>query len=172
MAMSEASTVSDCLIVIFGASGDLTKRKLVPALYDLYVNGLMPERFAVMGVSRSPYSDDAFREYLEKHARDFADHYEPSRWAEFAKALHYHAGDSTKSEDFPAIQQRMDALRGEHNIGENVLFYLSVAPRLYDPIINHIGAHAVAAHRGREAVRPRRRVRGASQSCAGPGVRG
>ena len=102
--MSQQATVSDCLIVIFGASGDLTKRKLVPALYDLYVAGLMPARFAVLGISRSPYSDDEFRDYLEKHAKAFAHQYDAKQWATFAPALHYHAGDSTKSDDFPAIQ--------------------------------------------------------------------
>jgi len=141
--MSQQGTVSDCLIVIFGASGDLTKRKLVPALYDLYVSGLMPSRFAIMGVSRSPYSDGEFREYLETHAQQFAHHYDATQWSSFATALHYHAGDSTKSEDFPAIHERMNELRQLHSIGENVLFYLSVAPRLYDAIINNIGAHGL-----------------------------
>ncbi|NNG46526.1 MAG: hypothetical protein HKM86_05340, partial [Deltaproteobacteria bacterium] len=53
-----------CLLVIFGASGDLTKRKLVPALFGLFQEGLLPEGFAVLGVSRTPFSDDAFRDHL------------------------------------------------------------------------------------------------------------
>jgi glucose-6-phosphate 1-dehydrogenase len=141
--MSERSQPGNCLIVIFGGSGDLTKRKLVPALYDLYVTGQMPAGFAVLGISRSDYSDAAFRDYLEKHAKQFAHHYEPRQWAAFAQALHYHAADPTQSENFPAIHQRMGELRQAHSIGENVLFYLSVAPRLYDPIIDNIGAHGM-----------------------------
>jgi len=91
--MSERSHPHKCLIVIFGASGDLTRRKLVPALYDLYVAGQMPADFAVLGISRTEYSDESFRECLEKHARDFAHHYERDQWAKFAETLHYHPAD-------------------------------------------------------------------------------
>lgn len=128
-----------CLFVIFGASGDLTKRKLVPALYDLYAQRLMPEKFAVLGVSRTPMSDDAFRDHLAEWVRK-SDHYDESRWREFAQRLHYHAGDSTKDEDYPGIRDRMNALAAQHQVGENVMFYLSMAPHLYDRTITAIGA--------------------------------
>lgn len=135
------SAASDCLIVIFGASGDLTKRKLIPALYDLYCAGLTPQRFAVIGVSRTKYSDEQFREYLAGHAKQFVQRFEEQRWADFATRVHYHPGDSTQDEAMPGIKQRMAELARHHGTGENVLFYLSVAPRLYDPVIENIGKH-------------------------------
>ncbi|MEX1015462.1 MAG: glucose-6-phosphate dehydrogenase [Phycisphaeraceae bacterium] len=139
--MPSRTAASDCLIVIFGASGDLTKRKLVPALYDLYQAKLLTNNFAVMGISRTPYSDDDFRDYLKKHAQKFSKQFDEQTWAEFAPRLHYHAGDSTKTDAFPGIKQRMCELAQQHETGDNTLFYLSVAPRLYDPIIENIGRH-------------------------------
>ncbi|MFA9478153.1 glucose-6-phosphate dehydrogenase [Phycisphaerales bacterium AB-hyl4] len=139
--MPSRTAASDCLIVIFGASGDLTKRKLIPALYDLYHAKLLTNNFAVMGISRTSYSDDQFRDYLKKHAKQFSKHFDEQTWKEFAPRLHYHAGDSTKSEAFPEIKSRMCELAAEHDTGDNSLFYLSVAPRLYDSIIENIGRH-------------------------------
>lgn len=139
--MADRTAASDCLIVIFGASGDLTKRKLIPALFDLYRGGLMPDHFAVLGISRTEYSDADFRTYLEKHARQFAQKFDEAQWQDFAQRLHYHAADSTESDAMPDIKSRMCELASQHNTGDNVLFYLSVAPSLYDPIIENIGRH-------------------------------
>ncbi|MEX0886154.1 MAG: glucose-6-phosphate dehydrogenase [Phycisphaeraceae bacterium] len=133
--------VSDCLIVIFGASGDLTKRKLIPSLFDLYRARLLPDNFAIMGISRTPYTDDEFRDYLKEQTQRFTHDFDGAAWNDFAPRLHYHAGDSTKVEDFRTIKARMAELAAEHNTDENVLFYLSVAPRLYDAIIENIGRH-------------------------------
>ncbi len=133
--------VSPCLLIIFGASGDLTRRKLVPALYDLFLSGQLPEKFAVMGVSRTAMSDDAFREHLTPMAEKSSHRFDASRWAQFAKCIHYHAADSTKSEDFPGLKARMAEVSQAHSTGENVVFYLSMAPHLYDPTIINIGAH-------------------------------
>src|SRR5512145_2145231 len=83
-----------CLLVIFGASGDLTRRKLVPALYGLDRENLLPDPFAVLGVSRTPYTDDAFRGFLrdalvEGPAKDF----DAASWDAFAKRLFYLSAD-------------------------------------------------------------------------------
>lgn len=128
-----------CLLIIFGASGDLTKRKLIPALYELYRGGNLPERFAVMGVSRSKMSDSDFAERALPFAKK-DDGFDGDTWAEFAKSLHYHAADATAFDDFPSIEKRMGELAADHGTGENALFYLSVAPQLYEPIITNIGA--------------------------------
>ena len=137
----QRTTAANGLIVIFGASGDLTKRKLVPALFDLYQNKLMPEKFAVLGISRTKYSDDEFRDYLKDHAKQFAHQFDEKQWRAFAEGLHYHPADSTQSDEFDGIKKRMRELAKEHETGDNVLFYLSVAPRLYDRIIINIGSH-------------------------------
>ena len=138
--MPANGSLAPCLIVIFGASGDLTKRKLIPALYDLYQNGQLPERFAVMGVSRSELSDDAFRERLEPFSKQFAHRFEPDTWRAFSRCVYYQAGDSTEADAFPAIKSRMAKIAQAHDIGENVILYLSLAPHLYDKTIENIGA--------------------------------
>ncbi len=138
--MADNTHPAPCLIVIFGASGDLTKRKLLPALYDLHAEGRMPAQFAVMGVSRSPLSDDDFRSRVEEFARKNSKGFDPQRWADFARRVHYHAADSTVLGDFAGIRQRMGQIASEHQIGQNVLYYLSMAPQLYDPTINNLGA--------------------------------
>lgn len=137
--VSSRSLAQDCLIVIFGASGDLTKRKLVPALYDLFQNKSMPQHFAVLGVSRTPYSDDEFRSYLQENVREFAQRYDDASWNDFTKRLHYHPGDAAKPSDMGGVKNRMCELTQQHQTTDNVLFYLSVAPSLYDPIIENIG---------------------------------
>ncbi len=135
------SATSPCLIVIFGASGDLTRRKLIPALYDLFCADLLPKNFAIVGVSRSPFSDDAYREKVEPMARQFANDFAVDSWRAFVQRLHYHAADSTNSDNIPGLKQRMAELAGEHNTGDNVLYYLSVGPSLYDDIIENLGRH-------------------------------
>lgn len=127
-----------CVMIIYGASGDLTKRKLIPALYELKMDGHLPENFAVLGISRSPMSDDDFRDKLEPWVKDESN-YTPESFADFAKCIYYQSADATKLEDFPTIKSRIDKLGQTHNTGDNLLFYLSVAPKLYDSIINNIG---------------------------------
>jgi glucose-6-phosphate 1-dehydrogenase len=139
--MAAPNSLSDCMIVIFGASGDLTKRKLIPALYDLFVGELMPEHFAILGISRTEFSDDAFRDRMQEYVRKFAHHFDEGSWREFSKRLHYHAGDSTKSDQFGSIKQAVRKFAEQHQTGDSVLFYLSLAPSLYDPTIVNIGAH-------------------------------
>lgn len=139
--MAATDAAESCLIVIFGASGDLTKRKLIPALYDLYTSGLMSEHFAVLGVSRSDMSDEAFRDRVEPFVKKFALEFDAQAWSDFAKRVFYHVGDSTQSANFPALKQQIVQLAAEHKTGENVLFYLSLAPQLYDRTIVNLGEH-------------------------------
>lgn len=134
-----------CLIVIFGASGDLTARKLIPGLYELHRQGQLPEGLAVMGVSRTELSDDAFRDKMRSTTRDLGSHYDDATFDTFAQRLHYHAADAAQPEDFAGIRDAITRLGTEHDIlrssgTPNLLFYLSVSPRLYEPIIDNIGA--------------------------------
>ena len=135
--MPDTERPDDCLIIIFGASGDLTQRKLIPALYHLWENGQAPERFAVVGVSRTEYTDDAYREDCFNFDPD--QYPDRAKFDEFAKHLHYQAANSTKAEGWPAIKERIAELRDEHGLGDNILFYLSMAPQFFEPIIELIG---------------------------------
>jgi glucose-6-phosphate 1-dehydrogenase len=129
---------SDCLIVIFGASGDLTKRKLIPALYHLWDTGMAPKKFAVLGIARSKFSDDEFRDAMYEFSKK--SYPDEGKWREFAKKVHYHAADSTKGGDWAGIQARVGSLAEDHGTGRNLLFYLSMAPQFFEPIIQQIGA--------------------------------
>ena len=137
--MPATDTPGPCLVMIFGASGDLTKRKLVPALFDLYRQKQVPDGFAVLGISRTPMSDDVFRDRL----REFID---PGLladggrdWNGFARRVHYEAADSTVASAYEAIERRMASLADQFDTGSNLLVYLSVAPQLYEPILVQLG---------------------------------
>ncbi|MCH7547691.1 MAG: glucose-6-phosphate dehydrogenase [Planctomycetes bacterium] len=127
-----------CVIVIFGASGDLTARKLIPALYELDVVGTLPRETCVLGVSRTLMSDDAWRDHLQPGTAEHAKGYDPSRWEAFAKRLFYFAGDATVAETYAEFTERIETLSRHFKCHGNVLFYLSVTPSLYEPIVHRI----------------------------------
>ncbi len=120
------------LLVIFGASGDLTRRKLIPALYDLYQQQLLPEKFCVLGVSRTPWSDDAFRESMGTFLPDTGNAHE------FSKILHYQPIDPANSGDYPILKERLETLDQETGAAGNWIFYLSTPPSLVDPVSRNL----------------------------------
>src|SRR6476620_6381476 len=87
--------VPECALVIFGANGDLAKRKLLPALYRLAYDGRLPASWAVIGNSRTPMSADQFRAKMQYSVREFSEYtpFDDGRWTEFARNLFYHPGD-------------------------------------------------------------------------------
>lgn len=129
-------------MVLFGASGDLTHRKLIPALFEASRRGWLPERFALVGVSRTAMTDDEFRERVwptEKGKRIDA-----KEWGEFAQRLHYFAGDAGDPAMYAALDTHLGGIGVKSGVSApgcspNILFYLSVAPELYEPIIGCIG---------------------------------
>src|SRR5262245_15937574 len=128
-------------IIIFGASGDLTSRKLVPALFHLDMAGLLPDDAAVIGVARTPFSDDAFRNKLEPMAKTailaMGESWYAGAWNRFAKRLHYVAGDATQAEGLKHLTDWLKKREGE--AGGSRLYYLSVMPELYSQISNRLG---------------------------------
>ncbi len=132
--MSETTT-----IVIFGASGDLTRRKLIPALFDLYLKERLPTNWRIVGVSRSPLSDDDFRARMESGVEEFCRFtFGPQQWEAFAAQVSYHAGNLTDLEDMQDLDQVLLTLEGEGSA--NRMYYLSIAPRLYEPALANLGA--------------------------------
>src|ERR1700675_589551 len=92
-------------IVIFGASGDLTSRKLVPALYSLYRKGRLPDRLKIVGFSRTPIEDQKWRDELAVSTAKFVGKgFDAETWRRFAASIYYHAGDIGKPEDFRTLQ--------------------------------------------------------------------
>jgi glucose-6-phosphate 1-dehydrogenase len=124
-----------CVIVIFGASGDLTARKLVPALYEQACAGELPAKTAIVGVSRSKYTDEQFRDRLGDAARVHAVGFDESRWRAFAARIFYHPAAADDAGQMGEVALRIDRIAREADIPGNLLFYLSVAPFLYQPIV-------------------------------------
>ena len=137
--MADSSISS--LLVIFGASGDLTHRKLIPALFELFQAGILPGGVSVLGISRTKLSDDGFRERMRSGCAPRPGFTE-ARWTEFARRLYYFAADAANNSEWPAIKE---SLQTHCDGGGNLLFYLSVAPEIYKPIIANIGAAGLVA---------------------------
>lgn len=130
------ASLSNQILVIFGASGDLTFRKLIPALYDLHCQGMLPEGFAVLGVSRTEYADQAFRDRLEPRVKQFANKEatDESKLQGFLQRIHYQAIDTQSAEDYARLRERLESLDAEVNAQGNFIFYLSTPPSLYSVI--------------------------------------
>ncbi len=125
-------------VTIFGATGDLTQRKLIPALYAMYVQGLLPPRFAIVGVGRRDYDDAGFRGQLAAGLRAFARvAVEESTLSSFLSRVHYHRGDIEDAAAFPALFGR---LADTQTYPGNHLFYLSVKPELFGPVLARMKA--------------------------------
>ncbi|MCH8109888.1 MAG: glucose-6-phosphate dehydrogenase [Chloroflexi bacterium] len=133
-------------IVIIGASGDLTQRKLIPALFNLSRKRRLPEGLRIVGSARSEYSDDQFRELMWEGVREFGDPgVQRSEWEMFARNLFYVRGNLGNPDDFRSIEERLQGLEGGSGRPTNRLFYLSVAPQLYETAIKTLGASGLAS---------------------------
>jgi glucose-6-phosphate 1-dehydrogenase len=130
-------------LVIFGASGDLTSRKLVPALYQLFRKGRLPEQTRIVGFSRTRFSDDQWRASLADSTEKFSEgHFDAESWKAFAPALHYHPGDIDNAADFESLHQRLTQLDGAE--GATRVYYLATAPRFYEEAVTRLGASGLA----------------------------
>lgn len=130
-----------CVLVIFGASGDLTSRKLVPALYNLELAGFLPSEFAGVGVSRDPVDDGMFREQLrraaERCSRSAPLH--PGIWESFASRVTYLSGDLADPVIYQELRRRLAGLDREARTAGNRWYYLATPPRLFAPIVGRLG---------------------------------
>ncbi len=123
------------LLIVFGASGDLAKRKLIPALYHLAYQNLLPRDFIVLGYARSKLSDEAFRESAKEGVLEFSSvGFDERLWNTFARGLFYESGGYDDAESFERLAKRVAELDAEHNIGGNHLFYLATPPSVFKPI--------------------------------------
>jgi glucose-6-phosphate 1-dehydrogenase len=138
-----------CTVVIFGATGDLTARLLMPAIYNLSRTGLLADDFALIGLGRTEQSDDAFRQSLTDAIRKFVgtgDHggtpnpLDEKAWDFIAKRSYYMSGDLTKPDTYQALSDKLEQLDQAHRTQGNALFYLAVAASLFGPIVDRLGA--------------------------------
>ncbi len=138
------------IMVIFGASGDLTARKLVPALFNLGIDNLLPGEFHLIGYGRKPIKDSDFRalmdEAIEKHSRRPLS---KEVWERVRNHMTYHSGGYDESESFKKLTKKIDAIESEMGRNAQRLFYISTPPSVFAPIIENLGASGMAkAHAG------------------------
>ena len=134
-----------CIIVIFGASGDLTKRKLIPALYNLARENLLSSEFAVVGCARRGMSTETFREKMSLDMKEFATGaVDPDLWDRFVKRLYYLSGDAQDANTYQRLQDMLARLDREHGTPGNYVYYLSTAPTLFSSTVQQLGAAGLA----------------------------
>jgi len=128
-------------LTIFGASGDLTQRKIIPALYRLDRDKLFPEDFVILGAARTEMSNSAFRDLmLDAVKKAFPDDFDRSSWKTFSQRLYYVQVDYGQSGSFRRLKKKIAALEKKHETSGNRIFYLAVPPAVYEPVISHIGS--------------------------------
>ncbi|MDD2551736.1 MAG: glucose-6-phosphate dehydrogenase [Dysgonamonadaceae bacterium] len=134
--MNNPKKIDNQVMVIFGASGDLTYRKLLPAIFDLYENKLLPSHFAVLGVSRTNFTDHAFRDKMEKGIKQFS-HYKNAPQARidlFLSKVSYLSMDTGNGNEYGALKKRLSEINLKYKTDKNYIFYLSTPPQLYAKI--------------------------------------
>ncbi len=133
--------VPPCVLVIFGANGDLTKRKLLPALYRLAYEHRLPPGFAVVGNSRTEMTHETFREKMRESVEQFIEEtpFEEKIWNDLATGLYYETGDLKDPACYRRIASRLEEIERERQTGGNVLFYLSTQPSHYQAVIEGLG---------------------------------
>src|SRR5438270_12723605 len=128
-----------CSVVIFGATGDLTMRKLIPALYNIAADRKLPPSVTVIGLARRKKTDEEFRKEQEESTRKFSR--QPVRdeiWNGFAQALFYHPSEFHDAAGYKSLAERLDKIDHERGTGGNRLFYLAVAPDQFEPILKNL----------------------------------
>src|SRR3989475_5937944 len=133
-------TPDPCILVIFGASGDLAHRKLFPALYSLAFRRLLPQHFAVVGVSRSQISDDEFREQMkeavQQHSRD---ELRDDVWATLAEGMRYDATDFADEKGEDRLAETLTELDSERGTRENSVYSLATPPTVFPTVVQAVG---------------------------------
>ncbi len=143
-----------CALIIFGASGDLTRRKLMPAIYSLAHEGLLPPYFSLVGVARREYTNETFREEMKQAVNQFS-RYRPVNeavWNSLAEGLFYVRGDATVPDTYVALKAFLDKTDREHGTQGNKLFYLSTAPSQFEAITTHLKRHKLSEGAGWQRV--------------------
>jgi glucose-6-phosphate 1-dehydrogenase len=133
------------LLVLFGATGDLSRRKLMPALYDLSCIGCTHRNFDVLGIGRTQLTEEQFRQRMHDGAAESSDSrgFSEDGWKDFASRLHYFVGDADKPEFFSALKKKIEELQ-KQGASKNILFYVSTPASLAPPIVEGLGQAGLA----------------------------
>jgi glucose-6-phosphate 1-dehydrogenase len=126
-------------LVIFGATGDLSKRKIIPALYRLERDKLFPEDYVIFGVARSEMDNSAFRKRMQEAVKDAFSDFDAAAWNKIAERLYYSQVDYGGQESFISLEKEISEIEKKHRTGGNRIFYLALPPSVYEPAVTNIG---------------------------------
>jgi glucose-6-phosphate 1-dehydrogenase len=140
------TTADPCAVILFGASGDLAKRKVIPAMYDLAQLDSLGERYSIIGFARTPMTDDSFRTTIGEAAKTISEvgPIDPAKWNEFSSNLYYSAGEYGDPNSYAQLAKRLAEIDKKKNLGGNRLFYLSTPPEVYPNIVEQLGRAGLA----------------------------
>jgi len=143
-------TPMPCGLVIFGASGDVTRKKIGPAFYRLYKHGLLPEKFFILGTSRTGWSPDQFREQMRSAVKEaMPGDFDDSLWKELATKIYYSPIDYGMKESYlKSLKEGLPPLEKKHQTGGNRIFYLAIPPTLYENVILNLGVSDLSKEEG------------------------
>jgi glucose-6-phosphate 1-dehydrogenase len=144
--LRQERTAEPLIMVIFGASGDLTQRKLVPALYKLKQERRLPPEMTIVGVARRDWSHDYFREQMRQGIEEFSDGIgNEALWQDFAEGLYYCSGNMDEAASYQKLKTFLEELDGRRGTRGNRVFYLSVSPNFFPPALKQLGAAEMLA---------------------------
>jgi len=140
------TTAEPCSVILFGASGDLAKRKVIPAMYDLAQHNSLGERYAIIGFARTQMTDETFRTTTGEAAKTISEvgPIDPAKWNEFSSNLYYSAGEYGDLNSYAQLAKRLAEIDKEKKLGGNRLFYLSTPPEIYPDIVEQLGRAGLA----------------------------
>jgi len=140
------TSAEPCSVILFGASGDLAKRKVIPAMYDLAQHNSLGERYAIIGFARTPMTDESFRTTIGEAAKTISEvgPIDPAKWNDFSSNLYYSAGEYGDLNSYAQLAKRLAEIDKEKKLGGNRLFYLSTPPEVYPDIVEQLGRAGLA----------------------------
>jgi len=140
------TTAEPCSVILFGASGDLAKRKVIPAMYDLAQHNSLGERYAILGFARTQMTDESFRTTIGEAARTISEvgPIDPAKWNDFSSNLYYSSGEYGDPNSYAKLAKRLAEIDAEKKLGGNRLFYLSTPPEVYPDIVEQLGRAGLA----------------------------
>jgi len=149
-AIGQQPAAEPCLVVIFGASGDLTKRLLMPAFYNLVCDGLLPEQFAIVGTAMDPLTTESFRDKMSTDIKQFSTRveFDPKAWDSLCSRLYYTPGTFDDDAAFARLAELLKNLEGQYNTGGNVLFYMATPPSVFGLISSKLDAAGLRTSSG------------------------
>ena len=137
---AQGAKAEPCTFVIFGASGDLTRRKLLPSIYNLAEASHLPDAFAILGVARPAIEQQAYRDQIrERVLHEESEPLEPAKWARLEERLYYMAGEFDDPALYAGLAERLADISQRHHTAGNVLFYLAVPPELFGTVARRLG---------------------------------